>query len=51
MADATENNNLADMIDRIINDDDQAEQSFHDYLKPKLQSAIQVNEPEDSNED
>lgn len=50
MADANDNN-LSDMIDQLINNEpDQAEQCFHDYLKPKIQSSIQVKEPVD-NED
>lgn len=46
MADANDNN-LSDMIDQLINNEpDQAEQCFHDYLKPKIQSVIT---PQDDN--
>lgn len=49
MADA--NDNLPDMIDQLINNEpDQAEQCFHDYLKPKIQSSIETTDPVD-NED
>jgi len=46
------NANLTDMIDSLIdNKPEQAEQCFHDYLKPKLQSTVQATEPDDTNKE
>lgn len=46
------NANLTDMIDRLIdNDPEQAEQCFHDYLKPKIQLTVQDPEPDDNNKE
>ena len=47
-----DDNNLANMVDSLVNGDtDEAEQSFHNYLKPKLQSTVQPTEDDSSTED
>jgi hypothetical protein len=49
---ADSNDNLTNMIDQLIDDNsDQAKQSFHDYLKPKLQQTVTPNDDNSTTEE